>query len=234
MSNDDIAHLLKFAPKEAHIDNLLNGRLYMNAAGRNHDLPHKQGDPLKASLACGMGIFANWLLSIYRIFTERESDIVNNTVVITRRMIDEFRCAEGWISIVRYGCFERLLDRAVDSGKDISLHRPVYYGAPGPSVTDAAFQGTPYNLIIKTPKYAYQREYRNYRPASKAHAAMKASATKTSCRGNVKGPLPEKPEQRPFFVIASLRAHDDCITENILPQRQATRQGNDWQCRCSP
>ena len=29
MPNDDIAYLLKFAPKEAHIDDLINGQLYM-------------------------------------------------------------------------------------------------------------------------------------------------------------------------------------------------------------
>lgn len=95
MSNDDITLLLKFAPKEAHIDNLLNGRLYMNAAGRNHDLPHKQDDPLEASLAYGIGIYANWLMPIYCVFMVREDDIVNNTVTITRRMIDGFRCADG-------------------------------------------------------------------------------------------------------------------------------------------
>lgn len=33
MSNNNIAYLLKFAPKEVYIDDLLNGRLYMNAAG---------------------------------------------------------------------------------------------------------------------------------------------------------------------------------------------------------
>lgn len=27
-------------------------------------------------------------------------------------------------------------------------------------MTDEAFQDTPYNLVIKAPKYAYQREYR--------------------------------------------------------------------------
>ena len=160
MSNDDIAHLLKFAPKEAHIDNLLNGRLYMNAAGRNHDLPHKQGDPLETSLACGMGIFANWLLSIYRIFTERESDIVNNTVVITRRMIDEFRCAEGWISIVRHSHFKRPLNRKSTSRNNISLHGPIFYGTPTPHPTYDVPRGITCNLAIKTPKFAYQREYR--------------------------------------------------------------------------
>lgn len=160
MPNDGIVYLLKFAPKEAYIDDLMDGRLYMNAAGYYHGLPGEQGDPLEASVAYGMGIYANWLLPIYCMFTVRESDIVDNTVVITRRMIDEFRCAEGWIGIVRYGCFERLLKQKIDSENGISLHSPVFYGAPVPSVIDKAFQGTPYNLIIKTPKYAYQREYR--------------------------------------------------------------------------
>ena len=49
-----------------------------------------------------MGIYANWLLSIRCTFTVRESDIVDNAVVIIRRMNDEFRCADGWIGIVRY------------------------------------------------------------------------------------------------------------------------------------
>lgn len=160
MPKDDIVYLLKFAPQEAYIDDLMDGRLYINAAGYYHDLPGEQGDPLEASLAYGMGIYAHWLLPIYCMFTVRESDIVDNTVVITRRMIDEFRCADGWIGIVRYGCFERLLNRKIDSGNGISLHGPVFYGAPAPSVTDEALQGIPYNLVIKAPKYAYQREYR--------------------------------------------------------------------------
>ena len=32
MPSGTIAYLLKFAPKEAYIDDLLKGRLYMNAA----------------------------------------------------------------------------------------------------------------------------------------------------------------------------------------------------------
>lgn len=160
MPKDDIVYLLKFAPQEAYIDNLMDGRLYMNAAGYYHGLPGEQGDPLEASLSYGMGIYANWRLPIYCMFTVRESDIVDNAVVITRRMIDEFRCAEGWIGIVRYDCFEQLLNLMIDSGNGISLHSPVSYGAPGPRVTAEALQGVPHNLIIKAPKYAYQREYR--------------------------------------------------------------------------
>lgn len=73
----------------------MDGYLYTNAAGYNHGLPGEQGDPLEASLANEMDIYANWLLPTYCMFTVQESDIVVSTVVITGRMIDEFRCAEG-------------------------------------------------------------------------------------------------------------------------------------------
>lgn len=33
MSHNNIAYLLKFASKEVYIDDLTNGRLYMNTAG---------------------------------------------------------------------------------------------------------------------------------------------------------------------------------------------------------
>ena len=48
-----------------------------------------------------------------------KSGTVNSAVLITRRLIEEFRCADGWIDIVRYACFERPLDRKGNSGDDI-------------------------------------------------------------------------------------------------------------------
>lgn len=83
----------------------------MNSAGYYHGSPGEQGDPLEASLVYGMGIHANWLLPIHCILTVRENDIVNSTVMITRRIIGKFRCIDGCIGIVRRGCFERLLHR---------------------------------------------------------------------------------------------------------------------------
>lgn len=50
MPGDDIACLLKSNIKEAHIDDLMDGRLYMNATGYYHSLPGKQLDLLEASL----------------------------------------------------------------------------------------------------------------------------------------------------------------------------------------
>lgn len=43
MPNDDIVYLLKFASKEAYINDLMDGCLYMNAAGYYHGLPGEQG-----------------------------------------------------------------------------------------------------------------------------------------------------------------------------------------------
>ena len=39
-------------------------------------------------------------------------------------------------------------------------HGPFSHGAPKPCSTAETLQGTPYDLFIKTPKYAYQKEYR--------------------------------------------------------------------------
>lgn len=54
-----------------------------------------------------------------------KSGTVNNAVLITRRLIEEFRCADGWIDIVRYTCFERPLDRKGNSGDDIIRNDPM-------------------------------------------------------------------------------------------------------------
>lgn len=61
---------------------------------------------------------------------------------------------------MRYDRLEQLFNLMFDSGNGISLHRPVFYGTLAPSVADEAFQGIPLNPLIRTPKYAYQREYR--------------------------------------------------------------------------
>lgn len=146
MLKDGIAYLLKFTPKEAYIDDLINGRLYMNAAGYYHGLSGEQGDPLEASMAPGVCLYRYACLPIYCMYTVRENDIVDNTVKIPMRMIQEFRCANGWIGIAQYG-------------GSIYAHGPISYGVPGPKLVREIFEGIPHNLVIKTPKYAYQREY---------------------------------------------------------------------------
>lgn len=160
MPNNDIVYQLKFAPKEAFIEDLLNGRLYMNAAGYYHSLPGEQGDPLEASMAPGVCLYGYTCLPIYCMYTVRENDIVDNAVKIPMRMIQEFGCADGWIGIVQYDSFTRLADRHTTDDENIYAHGPISYGIPGPKLIREIFEGIPHNLVIKTPKYAYQKEYR--------------------------------------------------------------------------
>lgn len=160
MLKDGIAYLLKFAPREAYIDDLINGHLYMNAAGYYHGLPGEQGDPLEASMAPGVCLYGYACLPIYCMYTVRENDIVDNTVKIPIRMIQEFGCANGWIGIVQYDGFARLADKHIADDGNIYAHSPISYGVPGPKLIREIFEGTPHNLVIKTPKYAYQQEYR--------------------------------------------------------------------------
>lgn len=111
MLKDNIAYLLKFAPREAYIDDLMYGRLYTNAADYYHGLPGERGDPLEASMAPGACLQGYTCPPIYCMYTVRVNDIVDNTVKIPMRMIREFGCADGWIGIVQYDSFARLADR---------------------------------------------------------------------------------------------------------------------------
>ena len=43
---------------------------------------------------------------------------------------------------------------------DVYAYGAISYGAPGPKLIGEIFQGTICNLLSKTPKYGYQKEYR--------------------------------------------------------------------------
>lgn len=94
------------------------------------------------------------------MYTVRENDIVDNAVKIPIRMIREFGYASGWIGIVQYDSFARLADRHIADDGSIYAHGPISYGVPGPKLIREIFEGIPHNLVIKTPKYAFQKKYR--------------------------------------------------------------------------
>ena len=157
MPNNDIVYLLKFAPKEAFIEDLLNGRLYMNAAGYYQGLPGERGDPLEASMAPGVCLYRYACLPIYCMYTVRENNNVDNTVTIPMRMIQEFGCADGWIGIVQYDSFARLADRHIADDGSIYAYGPISYGVPGPKPICEIFEGIPHNLVIKSPSTLIKR-----------------------------------------------------------------------------
>lgn len=111
-------------------------------------------------MAPGVCLYRYACLPIYCIYAVRENDIVDNAVKIPMRMIQEFGCADGWIGIVQYDSFTRLADRHIAEDGSIYAHGPISYGVPGPKLIREIFEDIPHNLVIKTPKYAYQQEYR--------------------------------------------------------------------------
>lgn len=111
-------------------------------------------------MAPGLYLYGYTCLPIYCMYTVREKDIIDNAVKIPIRMIQEFGCTDGWIGIVQYDSFARLADRHTADDGSIYAHGPISYGVPGPKLIREIFEGIPHNLVIKTPKYAYQKEYR--------------------------------------------------------------------------
>lgn len=61
---------------------------------------------------------------------------------------------------MQYDSFTRLADRHIAEDGSIYAHDPISYGVPGPKLIREIFEGIPHNLVIKTPKYAYQNGYR--------------------------------------------------------------------------
>ena len=61
---------------------------------------------------------------------------------------------------MQYASFARLADRHIAEDGSIYAHGPISYGVPGPKLIREIFEGIPHNLVIKTPKFAYQKEYR--------------------------------------------------------------------------
>lgn len=94
------------------------------------------------------------------MYTVRENNIVDNTVKIPMRMIQEYGCENGWIGIVQHDSFARLADRHAADDGNIYARGPISYGVPGPNLICEIFEGILHNLVIKTPKHAYQKEYR--------------------------------------------------------------------------
>ena len=69
--------VLKLASKETYITDLMDGCLYMNAAGYYHGATGEQGDSLEASLSYGMDIYDAHQLRIIDLLKTRTSTELN-------------------------------------------------------------------------------------------------------------------------------------------------------------
>lgn len=85
--------------------------------------------------------------------------LINYANITFQRSTAPLVCLYGY-ACLQYDSFARLADRQTTDDESIYAHGPISYGIPGPKLIREIFEGIPHNLVIKTPKYAYQREYR--------------------------------------------------------------------------
>lgn len=97
--------------------------------------------------------------SLHLIIATNYIVLINYANITSQRSTAPLVCLYGY-ACLQYASFARLADRHTTDDGSIYTHGPISYGVPGPKLSHEIFEGIPHNLVIKTPKYAYQREYR--------------------------------------------------------------------------
>lgn len=97
--------------------------------------------------------------SLYLLIATNYIVLINYANITSQRSTAPLVCLYGY-ACLQYGRFARLADRHIADGGSVYAHGPISYGVPGPKLIHEIFEGIPHNLVIKTPKYAYQKEYR--------------------------------------------------------------------------
>ena len=85
--------------------------------------------------------------------------LINYANITSQRSTAPLVCLYGY-TCLQYASFARLADRHTADDGSIYAHGPISYGVPRPKLIREIFEGIPHNLVIKTPRYAYQQEYR--------------------------------------------------------------------------
>lgn len=159
-----IRFLVKFVSKEAYANDLLNGKLFMHCARYYHDIEKKygpgQGDLREGSLFPNVAIYKNIYFPIYCMYMIKDEDIIDGNVIFDKRIIQDFNCAQGFLVVIPFGYFERVLPTA-DTGGFAMDGSEVRYGIPNKALVEAMITSEDAsNLFIKHPFFMYQREYR--------------------------------------------------------------------------
>lgn len=97
--------------------------------------------------------------SLHLIIATNYIVLINYANITSQRSTAPLVCLYGY-ACLQYASFARLADRHTTDDGSIYAHGPISYGVPGPKLIREIFEGIPHNLVIKTPKFAYQKEYR--------------------------------------------------------------------------
>lgn len=97
--------------------------------------------------------------SLHLLIATNYTVLINYANITSQRSTAPLVCLYGY-ACLQYDSFASLADRHIADDGSIYAHGPISYGVPGPKLIREIFEGIPHNLVIKTPKYAYQQEYR--------------------------------------------------------------------------
>lgn len=174
MGNNRIKYLVKFVTEEAHANDLLDGKLFMRPSRyfrslESENLDHSRGDQTEGAIFADtrgtvvnyLGIFQNDDLPIFCTYTVYENDIADNRIAISKKVIEELNCEQGFAVLIDYLGFKQDLEK-IKAAQGINYcEHTVLYQPPSRDRSKEMFaNGTVENLFYKSPRYQYQREHR--------------------------------------------------------------------------
>ena len=154
-----IKYLIKFINKEKYVKDLINIDLYMNPACFYHKAEARslQWDYSEGSIGdfCGYKNSESPIWCCTAIF---EENIVNNTIILDKKILEDFNCKNGYAVIINVDNFFNAINTNPQNYYALTYGLVKY----GPKNTESIIKDENFAsaLFIKYPKFSYQQEFR--------------------------------------------------------------------------
>jgi hypothetical protein len=156
-----IKYLIKFVSRLEHAKMLQDGHLFMRPMPYYRLLEEGQGDELEGAISHSIFMFKNTQWPIYCFYSVDDSDVISNgNIKIDKRCIDDFKCKDGYIVIINFSEFEKMLPIIDTEGYQLTAGKVSYRNIAFEELANLMKKETLDNVFVKRPKYSYQKEYR--------------------------------------------------------------------------
>lgn len=155
-----IKYLIKFVSCEEHAQMLIDGEMFMRPASYYHHLETGQGDPSEAGVLDGIGIYMNSNIPIFCMYCVFDNDIIDGKILISKRVIEDFKCEDGFLVLLEYEEFEKRLLTVKTNGYQLDAGRVGYAYKKFDGLADMLNDKSGKSLFIKNPYFSYQKEFR--------------------------------------------------------------------------
>lgn len=155
-----IKYLINFVSCEEHAQMLIDGEMFMRPASYYHHLETGQGDPSEAGVLDGIGIYMNSNIPIFCMYCVFDNDIIDGKILISKRVIEDFKCEDGFLVLLEYEEFEKRLSTVKTNGYQLDAGRVGYAYKKFDGLADMLNDKSGKSLFIKNPYFSYQKEFR--------------------------------------------------------------------------